>query len=197
MTKLPLLLRTLNLAGRGAQAIGLQPVDLTFDGLLRKASANTGLSDFGEDDFRDPLKRLLAGLEEEAQLSLLGRVIARADLLRTLENRLGLVDLLKRRPEITEQEIVRPLFVVGPPRSGTTIFHDLLAMDPDNRVPLAWEAAYPLPPPETATYSSDPRIARVAARVAFVEPFRPQRGRLPPVPDQAPFWQRRRGSRLC
>ena len=77
LTKLPLLLRTLNLAGRGAQAIGLQPVDLTFDGLLRKASANTGLSDFGEDDFRDPLKRLLAGLEEEAQLSLLGRVIAR------------------------------------------------------------------------------------------------------------------------
>ena len=184
LTKLPLLLRTLNLAGRGAQAIGLQPVDLTFDGLLRKASANTGLSDFGEDDFRDPLKRLLAGLDEEAQLSLLGRVIARADLLRTLENRLGLVDLLKRHPEITEQEIVRPLFVVGPPRSGTTIFHDLLAMDPDNRVPLAWEAAYPLPPPETATYSLDPRIARVAADLDRVDRLLPEFKKMHPMGAQ-------------
>jgi len=174
MAELPLPVRLLNLAGRVTAGVGWQPVDLGFDGLLQKARANTGLSDFGEDDFRDPLLLLLRGLEEEAQLSLLGRMIARADLLRTLENRLGLVDLLKRHPEIEEQPVERPLFVVGPPRSGTTIFHDLLAMDPDNRVPLSWEAAHPLPPPKRATYRSDPRIAQVQAELDNVDRLLPE-----------------------
>jgi len=71
--------------------------------------------------------------------------------------------------------------VVGPPRSGTTIFHDLLAMDPDNRVPLAWEAAYPLPPPETATYRSDPRIARVQADLDRVDQLLPEFKKMHPM----------------
>ena len=133
MSSLPLPVRVLNLAGRSARAAGWQPVSLDFDKLLNKARDNTGLNDFGEDDFRDPLKLLLNGLETEARLSTLGRIVARSDLLRTLENRLGLVDLLRKHPEIEEQTVERPLFVVGPPRSGTTIFHDLLAMDADNR----------------------------------------------------------------
>ena len=174
MSTLPLPIRLLNHAGRMAGALGWQPVDLGFDSLLKKARANTGLADFGEDDFRDPLALLLQGLEQEAQLSTLGRMIARADLLRTLQNRLGLVDLLKKHPEIKEQPIERPLFVVGPPRSGTTIFHDLLVMDPDNRVPLTWETARPLPPPETATYRTDPRIAQAQADLDQVDKLLPQ-----------------------
>jgi len=180
-SQLPLPVRLMNLAGRGATAIGLQPIKLSLDTLLNKARENTGLVDFGEDDFRDPLVLLLRGLEQEAQLSLLGRIIARADLLRTLENRLGIVDLLKKHPEIAEQPIERPLFVVGPPRSGTTIFHDLLAMDPDNRVPLSWEAAYPLPPPQTATYRSDPRIARVQADLDRVDQLLPDFKKMHPM----------------
>ncbi len=93
----------------------------------------------------------------------MGRLVARGDLLRTLENRLRLVDLFQEHPEIGAQPVERPIFVVGPPRTGTTIFHDLLAMDPDTRVPLTWETCYPLPPPEAATFHTDPRIARVQA----------------------------------
>jgi hypothetical protein len=171
---LPLPVRLLNLAGRGAHAIGLKPVDLSVDKLLQTARDNTGLSDFGEDDFRAPLALLLDGLEKEAQLSLLGRIIAKSDLVRTLENRLGIVELFKRHPEIAELRIERPIFVVGPPRSGTTIFHDLLVMDPDNRVPLTWETARPLPPPETATYRTDPRIAQAQAELDNVDKLLPQ-----------------------
>ncbi|MDX1735983.1 MAG: sulfotransferase, partial [Halioglobus sp.] len=53
------------------------------------------------------------------------------------------------------------------------IFHDLLAMDSDNRVPLSWEASYPLPPPETATYDSDPRIAKTQADLDRVDSMLP------------------------
>ncbi|MAT94622.1 MAG: sulfotransferase [Halioglobus sp.] len=184
MSRFPLPLRLLNLAGRGASAVGLHPVNLQFDNLLRSARKNTGLQDFGEDDFEAPLRMLLDGLENEARLSLLGRMIARADLLRTLQNRLGIVDLLKRHPEITEQPVDRPMFVVGPPRSGTTIFHDLLARDPDNRVPQSWEVSYPLPPPQSASYDSDPRIARCQADLDRVDQFIPEFKQMHPMGAQ-------------
>ena len=59
--------------------------------------------------------------------------------------------------------------IVGQARTGTTILHDLLAQDPANRVPLTWEVDRPLPPPETATYDTDPRIAESQALLEGVE----------------------------
>ena len=67
MNQLPLPVRLLNLAGRGANALGLQPVKLEFDSLLQAARKNTGLRDFGEDDFEAPLHMLLDGLEIDGQ----------------------------------------------------------------------------------------------------------------------------------
>ena len=178
---MPLPVRFLNLVGRGVNTIGIEPVNLSLDKLLQTAAANTGLTDFGENEFRQPLALLLEGLEKEANLSLLGRIIAKSDLVRTLENRLKFVALFKQLPEIEQQRIERPIFVVGPPRSGTTIFHDLLVMDPDNRVPLTWETARPLPPPETATYTSDPRIALAQADLARVDQLLPEFKKMHPM----------------
>jgi hypothetical protein len=180
-SQLPLPVRLLNLAGRGANAIGVQPVNLGLEKLLQTACNNTGFSDFGEDDFRKPLALLLNDLEKEANLTLLGRIMAKSDLVHTLENRLGFVELFKQHPEILQQRIERPIFVVGPPRSGTTIFHDLLVMDPDNRVPLTWETARPLPPPETATYRSDPRIAQAQADLDQVDKLLPEFKKMHPM----------------
>lgn len=184
ISQLPLPVRLLNLAGKAANAVGIHPITLELEPLLYQARKNTGLTDFGGEEFRQPLALLLDSLEHEARLSLLGRVIARGDLLRTLENRLGLVQLCEQHPEITEQPIERPIFVVGPPRSGTTIFHDLLVMDPDNRIPLSWEAAYPLPPPETASYHKDPRIARVQADLDRVDKLLPEFKKMHPMGAQ-------------
>jgi hypothetical protein len=171
----------MNLAGEGANWIGLRPVRLSVDSLLEKATANTGLTDLGSDEFREPLTLLVESLETEANLSLMGRLVARGDLLRTLENRLRMVDLFRQHPEIAGEPIERPIFVVGPPRTGTTIFHDLLAMDPDIRVPLTWETCYPLPPPETATFHTDPRIARVQADLDRVDRLIPEFKKMHPM----------------
>jgi hypothetical protein len=184
ISQLPLPVRLLNLAGRAVNGIGIHPIKLELEQLLHQARENTGLTDFGGNEFRQPLALLLDSLEREARLSLLGRIVARGDLLRILENRLGLVELCKQHPEITEQPIERPIFVVGPPRSGTTIFHDLLVMDPDNRIPLSWEAAYPLPPPETASYHNDPRIARVQADLDRVDKLLPEFKKMHPMGAQ-------------
>ena len=115
---LPLPLRLMNLAGEGARRIGWQPIKLDVDGLLEKAAANTGLVDFGDDEFRKALALLVEGLEKEANLSTMGRLVARGDLLRTLENRLRLVDLFRQHPEIAELPVARPIFVIGAPRTA-------------------------------------------------------------------------------
>jgi hypothetical protein len=144
----------MNLAGEGAGRIGLRPIKLSVDSLLEKATANTGLTDFGGDEFRDPLALLVESLETEANLSLMGRLVARGDLLRTLENRLRMVDLFRRHPEIAEQPVERPIFVVGPPRTGTATFH------------------------------TDPRIARVQADLDRVDRLIPEFKSMHPMGAQ-------------
>jgi Sulfotransferase family len=143
----------------------LPQVSLEEKSLLDEARRNTGREDFGEESFREGLQRLLHSLEHEARLNAIGRLIAHADVMRHLENRLCVVEDWKRHPEMGRERIVRPVFVVGLPRTGSTTLHDLFAQDPDNRVPLTWECHRPSPPPERASYASDPRIAECQAHI--------------------------------
>ncbi len=138
-------------------------ISLAEEDLLAQARRTTGLDDFGATHFRDGLRRLLGSLEAEARLNAVGRRIAHAEISRHLENRLRVTRDWKLYPEIGRERVVRPLLVVGLPRTGSTLLHDLLAQDPANRAPLTWECQHPSPPPERATYETDPRIARSEA----------------------------------
>lgn len=147
-------------AAAASGSVELPEVQLTEEALLAAARAKTGLADFGEEsDWREGFRRLLQSLNEEARLNPVGRLIAFNELLRHLENRLRVTEDIRRHPEILDVEIVKPLFMVGLPRTGSTIMHDLLAQDPTSRVPLTWECHLMSPPPERASYETDPRIA--------------------------------------
>jgi hypothetical protein len=128
---------------------------------VAQAQEQTGLSDLGDPDWREGFERLLDAFEDEAGLSEIGVVVVETDLVGYLEKRLRLVGWRKDHPEITRADVTPPIVVIGQARTGTTILHDLLAQDPASRVPLAWEVDRPVPPPETATYGTDPRIAEV------------------------------------
>ncbi len=156
----PVPLRLLNAAGRGLEALGIHPMRFDDTKLLQAAQKKTGLSDFGDDGFRGGLRVLTQAIESEARPTLMGRIMGQRQLLDLLTYRLQLVDHWKKHPEIAEAKIERPLFVVGLPRTGTTILHALLAQDPAIRAPLSWEVAMPFPPPEAATFTTDPRIAQ-------------------------------------
>jgi hypothetical protein len=182
----PLGLRLLNGAGAVLRGLGLPLVRLDPDSLLRAARRSTGLDDFGDDAFRERLARLSASLEDEARLTLLGRVIARRDLVRLLAGRLRLVDLRKRHPEIGDGRIERPIFVLGLPRTGTSILHELLAQDPANRVPMTWEVMHPFPAPEAASFESDPRIALVEAHFAGIDRLLPDFKSMHPMGARLP-----------
>ena len=57
------------------------------------------------------------------------------------------------------------MFIVGQPRAGSTHLHALLACVEGVRAPRSWEMSAPSPPPERATYDTDPRIAMVQAGI--------------------------------
>src|SRR5262249_2054331 len=128
--------------------------------LMEGARRATRLLDFGGDDLIEPLQLLTADVEKESKLTALGRFMFHDDLLRRLCNRLRIEDWIRRDPGILQETIERPVFIVGLPRSGTTYLHPLLAADPTNRVPSAWEMDDPVPPPEPNTYTSDRRIQK-------------------------------------
>ena len=183
---LPLPVRAFNSAGGALRAVGLPIVRLDAETLLERARRATGLSDFGDPWFREPFDVLLDALEREAAMHTLGRVLARTDLTRLLENRLRMTDTIARHPEITAAPIVRPLFVVGLPRTGTSILHELLAQDPTNRVPMTWEVMHPYPPPERATYTTDPRIAALDKHLGGVDRLLPDFKKMHPMGAELP-----------
>ena len=110
---------------------------------IQAAVDATGLDNFGDDGFREGLAMLVRSLEEEAQLTLVGRLLARAEIARILESRLRTEKVFHDHPEIEEEEIIAPVFVTGIARTGTSILHELLWRDPDNRAPTTWEMMYP------------------------------------------------------
>jgi sulfotransferase family protein len=183
---LPLPVRAFNAAGGALRAVGLPVVRLDAATLCERARRATGLEDFGDPWFREPLGVLLEAMEREAAMHTLGRVIARTDLTRLLENRLRMTDVLARHPDITAAPVARPLFVVGLPRTGTSIIHELLAQDPANRVPMTWEAMHPYPPPERATYTTDPRIAALDKHLSGVDRLLPEFKKMHPMGAELP-----------
>jgi hypothetical protein len=137
---------------------------LDVDGVLQEATARTGgLEDLGDGPFVEPLGRLVDSLAADGRLNDIGRLISNERMLLHTVNRLRYVDDRGRFPEIAEQTIEKPVFIIGMPRTGTTILHDILACDPRSRAPLTWEVMFPSPPPEAATFTTDPRIAECAA----------------------------------
>jgi hypothetical protein len=142
-----------------------ETMTLNVDTLLIKAETAAGLSDWGEDRaFRVGLEKLVeAGVS--AGLPAAGLAGLESQILDLLITRLRFVEDARKHPEILRQEIRRPLILTGLPRTGTTILHDLCALDPAGRAPQEWESAKPWPAPEAATYTTDPRIAETQAEI--------------------------------
>ena len=87
----------------------------------------------------------------------------------SLSNRLKTTAYLDAHPELKSRPIKRPVFVLGIPRTGTTLLSNLLAADPMHRSPLTWEIDDPVPPATTATLFTDPRaLKRLAAEKAML-----------------------------
>ena len=137
------------------------------DVLVARASEETGLADFGPWAWRDGLEALFDAAAAEADLNEVGLGVFASWVHRRLVNRLQVIDWARRHPEIRDAKVARPLVVAGMLRTGTTLLCELLARDPANRPLMKWEGLACVPPPERASFASDPRIARAVGEVEF------------------------------
>lgn len=146
---------------------------LDADALHARATADTGLSDFGSDDYRERLDVYLAAVRDIPGLHPAGVVNFYGQLLQLLKNRLLLTDLLRRHPEIYEIDVRAPVVIAGLPRTGTTHLHNLLAAPPTFRTMPYWESVEPFPLPKEVGVEPDPRRARMDVAIAVMNTVMP------------------------
>ena len=118
--------------------------DTLFDReeLLDGASRATGFQDFGSLDFIEPLDLLLEGFDQTSALNPVGRLAARWYLMSLLCNRLRLEAMWQNDPCIVSETLRGPIFILGLPRTGSTMLHEALALHSAVRTPRFWESTF-------------------------------------------------------
>lgn len=132
-------------AWRAVTRLGIPAPRFDEETLLASARRRTGLEDFGPEDFRTPMRRLLAAFDEEADLHLLGRAVLRSSVVRALECRLRLERIRAVDPTLEATPVAAPVFITGMQRTGTTKLHRLLACAPELRHLSSAEGLNPAP----------------------------------------------------
>ena len=155
---------------------------LDSDALHARAIADTGLGDFGPDDYRERLDVFLAALHDIDGMHRPGIVNFFGQLSQWLKNRLLLTDLVTRHPEIHDIELLPPVVIAGLPRTGTTHLHNLLGAARSGgrlsrpgtfRTLPYWESFEPFPLPAEVGVEPDPRAARMDVAVTVMNTLMP------------------------
>jgi hypothetical protein len=132
----------------------------TVDDLHASASRVTGLDDFGDTAYLDGLRVLLSAYAKEAALTPAGSKQTRMLLRGALVSRLLSEAAWRQYPAATP--ILRPIFVTGLPRTGTTALHRLLAADPAHQGLELWLTEVPQPRPPRSEWDGHPVYAMLA-----------------------------------
>ena len=139
---------TANRAGDFINKFSSTKPKLDEQALIAAAIAKTkGLKDFGEGQALKALHQLVDSLNNESELTAVGRLMVKQWFVNTLKSRLQFEEYWKTHLELSDVKIKKPLFIVDLPRTGTTILLNLLAQDAHHRSPLAWECMSPYPRP--------------------------------------------------
>ena len=158
---------------------GLMKQPLETELLIAAARRRARLNNFGDEAFREPLRRLLDCCESEARLNTIGKLALAEDILQLLINRLQIQRDRHNWPRISKEAIVAPLFIVGLPRTGTTLLHGLLAQDHDAfSTPTTWEVMFPSPPP---SLGQEGRIKRAKRRLGCFHLLAPEFQKIHPT----------------
>jgi hypothetical protein len=129
------------------------------------------LGEFGDPHWLRRLHALVDGVNA-VEMNVVGRLMTKQEILRSLRTRLLLGREWSARPEIAEETIVAPVIVTGPARSGTSILFELLWLDPDLRGPVGAEVLHPVP--VTDFSANDSRLAMTECEQEFWADVQPE-----------------------
>ena len=100
----------------------------------------------GEVPFTATLELLLSSCRSTGAVNATGRQVLRKAALRHLRNLCHIHGYVEDHAEVATHPLEAPIVVTGLPRTGTTLLHNLLALDPQHRALRLWEALQPAPP---------------------------------------------------
>lgn len=129
----------------------------TPDDIFTLAAKRTGLTEIDSDSWRDGLTVMFDDLNTSAAFTPSGRERVLDDATNALGRRMQVHAYIQAHPEVLDAPVERPLFVLGMPRTGTTVISYLLDQDPARRSLLHWQCVHPIPPASTETLRTDPR----------------------------------------
>lgn len=137
--------------------------EIGTEAIIQAAREQAGVQEFDNESFRPGLELLSRNAIENPAFTDNGRAILKALWTRGLANRLKVDQYHRDHPALAQAPVDRPLFVLGMPRTGTTVMSRLLETDPDRRTLLGWEMSNSVPPPEKGALKTDPRCLAAAA----------------------------------
>ena len=162
-------------------------IEFDESSVLAEASRRErGLEDFGDSAFHEPLRRLLAALDSEAELHEQGRAAQFERIVGLLANRLRTEEAIRRHPEILDERIEAPIVIVGLMRTGTTMLHRMIASDPRLFALLWYESRHPAPFRGADPAGPDPRIADAEREVEAMLGASPELIAAHPMDAHAP-----------
>jgi hypothetical protein len=139
-----------------------------------------------EDVHVNGLTHLAGALARRADGSASALRVARREITVWIQSYLSFARDRAAYPGIAEVPVATPLFLVGFGRTGSTLLHRLLALDPQARAPRLWEVWSPSPPPRPETRAADARIDSARRRVEFLAKAAPLVWQVHPMDPQAP-----------
>lgn len=154
--------------------------------LLAAARARTGLSDFGDTWFFEPMDRYIAAANAEGKLTPAGFAGQTEAILKGLASRLRMIEDIRRHPEILNENVEVAAIILGLPRTGSTIFHRLLASAPGMTAIRWYEAQNYAPLPGDAPGHPVARRAYAQAMIDGWLNLSPELASIHPLDPEAP-----------
>lgn len=132
-------------------------IDSRIDAMHEAVATATGRNDFGDDGYREGLRRFLGAVLATPGVSINEIAAAERTAVALLSSRLITQDSWNRNPAWRDRRVVRPLIVIGVPRTGTTALHQLLSLDPQYQGIEHWFIWGPMARPPRGSWPEQPQ----------------------------------------
>ena len=167
MTKQPSLrvqrtsmLNIINGAGYALRKVKLDPFKIEAEAIISKTKSKAGFSG-SIPKAEEGLRILVKSIHKDGKPNPFGALAIKGLLERILYGRYKIEQEIAKNPWIEDQEIKEPVFIIGMPRTGTTILHAILHEDPAHRAPLAWECLLPYPAATPENFRNNEQLTTI------------------------------------